>query len=271
MSHVRRCGKMIVTRLYGGLGNQMFQYSIARAYELRTGIPFVVDTLHLLNAGVPRNYELNNFVCNPKARTAWQRIHKTIVVDERFTTPEKFNTLALDNLELVGYWQSEKYFKDYRKQICEDFERAKTLNIENAQMLEKITECENPVSVHIRRGDYVGNVLHPTMQEDYYERAFEVVESRVKNPHYFVFSDDTLATSIIHKSGITTPVAINDSIHGYLDLELMKRCKHHIIANSSFSWWGAWLCEDPDKVVVAPKRWFNGHEFQGVPDGWIRA
>ena len=255
---------MIITRLYGGLGNQMFQYAIARAYQLRTGIPFLVDTLHIPHTGstvAPRHYELDNFICNPPVRTVWQRIHKTLVVDERFTTPEKFNTLELDNLELVGYWQDEKYFKNYRKEICADFLGREEWNG---------FDCKNPVSVHIRRGDYVGSELHPPLDLDYYKRAFEIIESQVKNPDYCVFSDDKEAIKMLSELRVIHPVTANDSDHGYLDLELMKYCYHHIIANSSFSWWGAWLCNFPDKIVVAPKNWFNGREFEGVPKEWVR-
>jgi hypothetical protein len=261
---------VITTRLYGGLGNQMFQYAIARAYQLRTGIPFLVDTAYLKHAPTPRQYELDCFCCIPKIRNHWQRIHKTDKVDERFTTPEKFNTLTMDRLELIGYWQNEKYFKDYRKRICADFTCIDSVDAANMCMLKEIMSCNDSVSIHVRMGDYVGNSAHPVMQKEYYMAAMDVIESHVNNPHYFIFSDDPIATFMIHKSGNVTPVNLNDSSQGYLDIELMKHCKHHIIANSSFSWWGAWLCENPDKIVVAPKHWFNGQEFDGVPEGWVR-
>jgi hypothetical protein len=261
---------VITTRLYGGLGNQMFQYAIARAYQLRTGIPFVVDTAYLKRAPVPRQYELNHFACNPQMRNHWQRIHKTDKVDERFTTPDKFNTLALDNLELVGYWQNEKYFANESKTIRKDFSLKEKPGLYNQRMLDEITDCNDSVSIHVRMGDYIGNPVHPIIQKEYYTAAMDVIESKVNRPHYFLFSDDPIATFTIPESDFVTPVNLNDVSHGYLDLELMKHCQHHIIANSSFSWWGAWLGENPDKIVVAPKHWFNGQEFDGILGGWVR-
>jgi hypothetical protein len=252
---------MITTRLYGGLGNQMFQYAIARAYNLRTGIPFVVDPLHLPHAGTPRKYELGNFVCDPPKRAVWQRIRRTMIVDERITTPEKFNTLNLDDLELVGYWQNEAYFRDYVEQILGDFTLKEGMGPDCLH-----TMPPNSVAVHIRLGDYIGNVHHPVQPLEYYEKAFEIIESEIIRPIFYIFSDDPIPDGFMKSPGrIIVPVPPHEST---FDLILMKRCWHNIIANSSFSWWGAWLNENPDKIVIAPEHWFNGQEFEGYCPGW---
>jgi hypothetical protein len=251
---------MNVTRLYGGLGNQMFQYAIARAYELRTGIPFIIDTLHLTHAGTPRRYELGHFACNPKARNHWDRLRRTVKVDERITTPERVNALTLDNLEFVGYWQNERYFKDYAEQIRKDF----TLKGSRKGFV-----IPDSVAVHLRLGDYVGNSLHPVQPVDYYQRAFDIIESEVMNPRFYLFSDGPIPAEYIQMMrDRDCNISLMPPNDGPYDLDLMKNYEHNIIANSSFSWWGAWLNENPDKIVIAPRHWFNGQEFGGYCPGW---
>ena len=262
---------MIISRLTGGLGNQMFQYAAARAYSNRTGYPFAVDILDV-QRNPDRNYELEHLCCNPKKASVWHRVRNNgIVVDERVTTPEHFTSMTLDHLDMIGYWQDERYFKDYEKEIRHDFTLRDALDDKNNAMLRQIRACENPVSVHIRRGDYVGNPVHPVMDVDYYWAATRQIESKVDNPEYFVFSDDINKAWFPNVDNIKIWVDINDAHHGYLDLELMKNCKHHIIANSSFSWWGAWLGCNPDRIVVAPKLWFSSGEHRiALPEKWVR-
>ena len=261
---------MIISRLTGGLGNQMFQYAAARAYSLRTGHDFAVELLDI-QRNPDRNYELEHLCCNPKKVSAWHRVwNNGIVVDERVTTPQHFISMTLDHLDMIGYWQDERYFKDYEKEIRHDFTLRDALDEKNNAMLRQIRACENPVSVHIRRGDYVGNPVHPVMPMGYYRDAIHVVASQVHNPKYFIFSDD-IRTGEQNVSEKRVWVETNDSNHGYLDLELMKNCKHHIIANSSFSWWGAWLGNNPNKIVVAPKLWFSsGNNRIEIPEKWVR-
>jgi Glycosyl transferase family 11 len=272
---------MIITRLAGGLGNQMFQYAAARAYSLRTGHDFAVDLLDV-QLNKDRNYELEHLNCCPKKVGVWHRVRNNgIIVDERVTTPEHFTSMTLDHLDMIGYWQDERYFRDYEKQIRNDFTLYEkqirhdftlydALDDENnAAMLQQIRACENPVSVHIRRGDYVGNPVHPVMEPDYYLAAMNKIELDIENPTYFIFSDE--CQPMLFRRNNIHDVTINDPNHGYFDLELMKNCKHHIIANSSFSWWGAWLGNNPERVVVAPKQWFSSGEHRiALPERWVR-
>jgi hypothetical protein len=261
---------MIITRLTGGLGNQMFQYAAARAYSLRTGHDFAVD-IYDVNRNPDRNYELSHLYCHPKFASIWHRVRNNgIIVDERVTTPEHFTSMTLDHLDMIGYWQDERYFRDYEKEIRHDFTLYDALDEKNAATLQQIRACENPVSVHIRRGDYVGNPVHPVLPMGYYDEAIRIIRTVVDNPKFFIFCDDVMTRTPTYNPHCVW-METNDINHGYFDLELMKNCKHHIIANSSFSWWGAWLGNNPERVVVAPKQWFSSGEHRiALPEKWVR-
>ena len=139
-------------------------------------------------------------------------------------------------------------------------------------------ESSNAVSVHVRRGDYISNpktnLLNGECTIEYYERAAKFIEARFDSPHYFIFSDDPdWAVDNIHLNGQTTVVRHNKPEQAHEDLYLMKHCKHHIIANSSFSWWGAWLCENKNKIVVTPKKWVQQKDIDTsdvIPEQWIK-
>jgi hypothetical protein len=179
---------------------------------------------------------------------------------------------------LDGYWQCERYFKDLAERIREDFKILTAPNEANAMMLQQILETE-AVSVHIRRGDYVSNpetnAVHGTCDLDYYVRAAELMKSRVGRPlRFFVFSDEPAwVRANLDLGAEMTFIEHNGPNADYEDMRLMSACKHHIIANSSFSWWGAWLNPSPNKLVVAPKRWFRTNNLSDrdlVPTDWIR-
>jgi len=138
--------------------------------------------------------------------------------------------------------------------------------------------AKESISLHIRRGDYVSNVytnsVHGTCSLDYYQQAVTLLESKLNNPHFFIFSDD-LAWAKEHLSFIenVTFVELDVNIPDHDEMFLMSQCLHHIIANSSFSWWGAWLNKNLDKIVIAPKRWFIDETYNTsdlIPDAWIR-
>jgi hypothetical protein len=149
--------------------------------------------------------------------------------------------------------------------------------MQNARMIEEIQDVQS-VAVHVRRGDYITNPnnfaslgLCPL---EYYEDANDFIEQHVKNPHFFIFTDDPeWAREHMKFSGPTKVVDHNLGKADYEDLRLMTHCRHFIIANSSFSWWGAWLASNPDKIVIAPKTWFMTDSFppeDRIPGGWIR-
>ncbi len=175
---------------------------------------------------------------------------------------------------LMGYWQSERYFADVAQTIRTDFTFRQPMIGRNHELVEEIGAV-NAVSLHVRRGDYANNLrtkaTHGVCPLDYYEAAIRYIAERVEAPHYFVFSDDM--EWVRANLRIQLPCSYVDHNQGaesYNDMRLMSLCKHHIIANSSFSWWGAWLNPCDDKVVVAPKNWFaNSNDTKDLlPFGW---
>lgn len=177
------------------------------------------------------------------------------------------------NTYIFGYFQTEKYFKHLRKELLEDFTLKTPLNEENVKMLTKI-KSTNSVSIHVRRTDYLlqhKKIAYDLSDSDYFPKAIAYIGERVKNPHFFIFSDDIAwCKKNLNIKYEHTFVELNDESNGVFDLELMKNCKHNIIANSTFSWWGGWLNENPDKIVVAPALWFRKGDNQTVPDDWVR-
>jgi hypothetical protein len=184
---------------------------------------------------------------------------------------------------LDGYWQSEKYFLPVREQLLQEFTLAQPLSDPNRLLAEQILSVES-VSIHIRRGDYVSNPVtnayHGVCESSYYQQAIEKMASMVSNPFFFVFSDEPqwFAENVDMRYHYVV-VAHNQGRQSYNDLHLMRLCKHNIIANSSFSWWGAWLNTNPEKVVIAPRQWvhpkspwFQDKNFSTkdvLPDQWL--
>ena len=294
---------MVIVHLMGGLGNQMFQYAAGRAVAHRNQMLLKLD-ISDFEQYPSRSYRLHHFnivesFATPdevvrltkRGRDLWKRISRGA---EHYLLPPyrrpvfaqsvgRFGHFDPDVLRvrgsvyLVGYWQSEKYFKDVEHIIRQDFTFRHTADTEN-QGLARIIGNTNSVSLHIRRGDYVCNPRFSrkfgTCSLEYYRTAIAKMAGKVKHPHIFVFSDDIdWACDNLKSQYPVTFVAHNDANKDYEDLCLMSQCKHHIIANSTFSWWGAWLCANPEKVVIAPKIWFNepGRDTRDlIPNSWHR-
>jgi hypothetical protein len=173
-----------------------------------------------------------------------------------------------------GYWQNELYFCDCEKIIRTSYLFKNELNERNIKVLDVI-EKTNSVSVHIRRGDYVGLKLWENICDiQYYVNAINYVKSRVAHPIFFVFSDDVVWCRKNLSSEVVDEVCYvdwNKEMDSYIDMQLMSKCKHNIVANSSFSWWGAWLNANPDKIVIAPKIWTKSDSRESpVVHSWIR-
>jgi hypothetical protein len=185
------------------------------------------------------------------------------------------------NVYLDGYWQSEKYFKDAQQAIRKDFSFRGPSDQANRALLEKMDADLHsgfvPVSVHVRRGDYSSNpqtnAFHGLLPVSYYEAAMGELEKRFPRISYYVFSDDLgWCRENMRFKGRVAFVDVNVDKPCWMDMRLMSACRHHIIANSSFSWWGAWLNARQDKAVIAPRQWFADSRFIGkdrLPDGWI--
>lgn len=291
---------MIVVRLRGGLANQMFQYAAARGTSLRAGCPLRLD-LETFQPGSPRSYALDAFVLegSPAPPDLLREIHgptkglgrtlhrwkRRLGVADRWTRfheewlcPVDPKVVAAPPFSFLdGYWQSEGYFADVADTIRRDFALRDPLNTKAAAMAERIGGCL-AVSVHVRRGDYVSNPAtnraHGTCSVEYYQAAARMVAEQHGPIHLFVFSDDPawVAANLTFAYSVTLVSQELDGI-GADEMRLMSLCRHHIIANSSFSWWGAWLNPRADKMVVAPKRWGNDPRWDDrdlIPRGWTR-
>ncbi|GAG52969.1 unnamed protein product, partial [marine sediment metagenome] len=171
------------------------------------------------------------------------------------------NVLKLKgNIYLNGSWQSEKYFKDIRETIIKEFTVKTKPNKANTAILEKIKNV-NSVAIHIRRKDYLTNPktkkYHGFCSLQYYQKAIQEIRNRINSPRFFIFSDDISWAKENLEVKNAVYVDNNPPGKGYEDIRLMKNCKHFITANSSFSWWGAWLSENKEKIVLVPKKWLN--------------
>lgn len=181
------------------------------------------------------------------------------------------------NIYLDGYWQSEKYFFAIRSVLLREFDFKYEQDLRSKELAQQIRETES-VSLHIRRGDYaldaLTNQIHGLCSFDYYQKAIDYITQKIPNCHFYLFSDDHTWVSLNFKlDHPVTYVDHNDATRNYEDLRLMSFCRHNIIANSSFSWWGAWLNNNPSKMVTAPANWFNDKSRDTrdlIPDGWVR-
>lgn len=274
---------MIVIKIKGGLGNQMFQYAAAKAYALETKRPFLLDTSIFASYKL-HNYGLHHFNIQSNfylPESIWKLnlkklFNKVVFYDEDNHSfnynPDLIRTKS-DFLFLEGYFQTEKYFLKYENEIRADFQIISPLKQQTKDTIAYI-QTVNAVSIHFRRGDYIGNAVHETDKTEYYKKAMKIIESKVENPVYFLFSDDIPWVKENFTSNFETHyVDFNDVSTNFEDLKLMASCKHNIMANSSFSWWGAWLNKNPNKIVIAPKKWFNTEKVNVsdvIPENWIK-
>lgn len=295
---------MVMVRLMGGIGNQMFQYAAARrlAYIHNCALKLDLGWFdEIAAADTARVYDLHVFAITgtvasleevnemmQAARSGWRLLLarargrltgapvKTYTKEKNFHFDSEILMLP-DDVYLSGYWQSEKYFSDIADILRREFTVKTPPEDRNEQTVEMIRKTQS-VSIHVRRGDYVTNPFatqyHGTCTLDYYRDAMEFVGARVEDPHFFVFSDDPAwARENLVSGHPTNVVDCNGPDRAYEDMRLMSLCRHHIIANSSFSWWGAWLCKNPDKIVIAPARWFANAALDTrdlLPERWIR-
>lgn len=291
---------MIIAKLIGGLGNQMFQYATGRALAERQGVALLLDASGFDHYDL-RRYELGELaikarVASPEElsaagvvaseptwmeralRKAGLRRPANMLREASFTYDARIESAAAPTY-LDGYWQSQRYFASIAEILRREFVLKAPLDAANVALAAEIARAAgHAVSLHIRRGDYVKDAhtaqYHGICSLDYYRAAVTYVAQRVGAPHFFVFSDDHEWVQANFDIGYpTTLVQVNGADRGVCDMALMKACAHHIIANSSFSWWGAWLNPSQDKIVVAPQRWFSGasHDTTDlIPTSWVR-
>lgn len=277
---------MIIVNLTGQLGNQMFQYALGRHLQMQgrkvsyyTGY-YEHHPSH--DFALPRIFGIDLteasanqvLACREDRHRLIDRIRRKIfgkkekVFSENGTKSLAFKpeVFVLKNGLVDGYWQSEKYFLPIAEIIrkCFTFPEAAEKN----KALSTEMQGNNSVSIHVRRGDYLNGF--PVMDENYYKPAMQYFLNKYKDTHFYVFSDDVAWCKGHLSAEMITFVDWNTGKNSPFDMWLMTQCKHNIIANSSFSWWGAWLNQHNGKEVIAPKKWFNGVATPDVYcDGWI--
>lgn len=287
---------MIITRLIGGLGNQLFQYAIGRHLAIRNNTELKLD-LSAFQTYDRRKYLLSHFqivecIATP-SELRW--INQALSVVDYFRYPIRsfsgsprilkerafeFQADVLSangDLLLDGYWQSPDYFTDIETIIRQEFRLNMPIDGLNREMAQRISSA-NAISVHIRRGDYVSMpdaaAFHGVCSLTYYHTALQMMADTIPNPVFFVFSDEPewVRENLKTKCEMHY-VNHNSTDEPQEDLRLMTLCQHHIVANSSFSWWGAWLNLNPEKQVIAPDPWFANQSVNTstlLPNGWKR-
>jgi hypothetical protein len=289
---------MIIVYLKGGLGNQLFQYAAGRQLAHIHNTTLKLDTTAYYYGG-PRRYELYHFNIQENVAVTEEIRKLTDVTQNKFqklfhilthshdaisSTHIRYNKALYkadffklpDNIYLEGYWLSEKYFSNIKDIIRREFAFREKSDEKNQELADSITAV-NSVSVHIRRGDFTEDAKaaqsHGICPVQYYRYCIDYITKKIENPHFFIFSDrPEQSKNLLKLSYPATYINQNSGEKDYEDMRLMSLCKHNIIANSSFSWWAAWLNANPQKIVLAPQKWFADKKFKIddiIPAGWI--
>lgn len=277
----------------------MFQYAFGLSLSKKLNSALYVDTTWFKQANhhlALRNYELDIFteqisIANStltdrflKPGSLQKALNKTGIL--RYSIYRESSLIYNNNIFRIkppayfeGFWQSEKYFN--KTLVKDSFTFNKSFNSESGKIAGEIAKCPNPVSIHIRRGDYISsnatNQLHGACSITYYQNAIKQITDSINNPYFYIFSDDPdwVEQNLLPGLNNATPVSHNMGKNSWQDMALMSTCKHHIIANSSFSWWGAWLNPHPEKIVIAPQNWFAQKtayfdDKDIVPENWLK-
>jgi hypothetical protein len=292
---------MVIVQLTGGLGNQLFQYAAAKSLSQHHGVPLLLDvsSFHreeLPDLEVPRNFELYQFegvtekiispaevkvLINTKGSTYsfykfFPRHRRPLYIEPHFHfDPDFFNSRK--TVLLKGGWQSEKYFIAIKEQI-QKILVLKPGFVERVKDKAEQFSNDNTVAVHIRRGDYLRKQIilewHGVMSKEYYTNAVKKLAEHTGNLSILYFTDDPDWVENELLPTIPGEIVSNETSQTHLeDFYLMSHCRHNIIANSSFSWWAAWLNKNPDKIVIGPKNWFDkgpGDTQDVIPASWLK-
>ncbi|MCF2447073.1 alpha-1,2-fucosyltransferase [Dyadobacter sp. CY345] len=286
--------------LYGGLGNQMFQYALFLALNekgIRSRVSiseyfghvhhngFAMSHAFDLDLPFPVNFQ-NFFLTNGRPlfenKLSYFLLRQILKVQKKtvsiYKEKKEFvrdeNVFKQRGVTLMGTWQAEAYFEDIENVVRKNFAFRKPTDRKNIDLSREISE-RNAVSIHIRRGDYLNAIWagsHMVIKDKvYFENAIELIENSTDNPHFYIFSDDMAWVKDNIRITNCTYVDHNSGMDSYLDMYLMSLCKHNIISNSTFSWWGAWLNANKAKIVVMPDRWLQNDSAQGIfPSEWVK-
>jgi Glycosyl transferase family 11 len=274
---------MIIIQVEGGLGNQMFQYALGLSFVSR-GITVKLDISKFEKQQSHNGFELDTvfavapLYCSGMERTlvkAYSKLRNKIQdtpykekADWQWNYHPDVNKLRSGYLK--GYWQCEKYFSPAASLVKQQFRFPALADEVNISMLKKIKDC-NSVSIHIRRGDYLSPGISASIGTAYYNEAIQYISSKITSPVFFIFSDDIEWAKKNIQAAEKEFISWNKGSNSYIDMLLMSHCKHNIIANSSFSWWGAWLNNNTEKMVIAPDPWMPAHSTEKdiIPEKWI--
>lgn len=273
---------MVVVKLMGGLGNQMFQYAAGKSLSLRLKTSLKLDLAWYQKQSLsttPRKYELSIFDLPDNQANRLERWFiaslGTRFTDKNLSFQPAFNHLS-GQIYLDGYWPSEKYFLTHAQLIRSLYKFPKHVSPQTNKYHQQILTT-HAIAVHIRRGDYANSAktraFHGLLSLKYYHQAITLMQTRLPKPTFYFFSDDLpwvkkTFQPIPHVVWVDTKVAPD-----WEQLYLMTQCQHHIIANSTYSWWGAWLNPSESKIVVAPQRWFTNPSMKTkdiTPAKWIK-
>jgi len=294
---------MIISRLAGGMGNQMFQYALGRSLAIKNNTTLGLDLAYLLDRtpapGITfRDYNLDDFnikavlvsqqevpVLYRKYNLGWAMRYIDFIRRKFIPTPGKekkdyhFDPAILQlgpDSYLEGWWQNQGYFLEYQDSIRKDF----TLKnpSEKASQLIKEIQSKNAVAVHIRRGDYLpgdylGREYHPVLDHNYYEKALSIIAEKTSIECIYVFDRDDIEWCKQHVHFDYPTVYVENDISLAETVIAMSSCKHFVIANSSMSWWGAWLATFSEKIIIAPERWLGKVSVDYsdiIPETWIK-
>lgn len=289
---------MVIVRAQGGLGNQMYQYALYKVFlkygkDCRMSLYSYTDKFITKSAvmhakgyliddvfgtkTIKSNKKDDEKLGSVKMDTIGRLLRKYGFYKKTHFQEEQYPKLifneklfSMDNVYLDGYWQSVHYLEIVEKELRQQFEFARQLEGKNEDILRQI-QSSNAVSIHVRRNDYVSSGVYVLLGEEYYSKAINLIRSKVDKPLFFCFGDDMewCKKNIIGEDIIY--VDWNKDDNSYIDMQLMSNCKHNITANSSFSFWGAWLNSYEEKCVIRPKYFYNNHQdpIDYWPEEWI--
>lgn len=299
---------MIIVRISGGIGNQLFQYSLARAIKQHMpGVEVGLDDesyRHPKSHQTPRSFLLNKFNITLPITTMDEKMragishahdktllsllkkkisilinsrkplnHRKFILEPSFAYCPEMSETVHDDSFVSGIWQSERYFKDIAPILHKELTLKDLLSPTAEAMRQRINRDGSSVSVHVRRGDYTRLAKIRPLPTDYYQRSFDYIRERIPNARFYIFSDDMEWTKTHFSAFENIVYASNQGMLDYEELTLMSSCRYHIIANSTFSWWGAWLDSRAEKIVITPNKWFSDSDADTkdlIPEEWVQ-
>lgn len=277
---------MVISKIVGGLGNQMFQYAIAKSISRKNNISFCLD-LEAFKTYKLFDYKLDNFnIENYKASISeikafngdssiYSKIKRELHLSKYFYKEKKRHifddeVFKYKNIYLSGYWQNEEYFIDIKDELINDFKPIIKMSDYVQKLHDKILKF-NSVSIHVRRGDYIKHPEIGLTDIGYYKSAIDILNSKLSNPVYFIFSNDIRWCKNNFKF-LDNYYIVDETDNEIEDFTLMRGCNHNIIANSTFSWWAAWLNNYVERIIIAPNKWRADTENSSfwLPSKWMK-